>query len=412
VNGQALVCPQGVAVDIAGNVYTADWETGRVIEVPASGGAAFAVGSGFADPAGVAVDGAGNVYISDPDNNRLAEVPAGSAEVITLATQSTLKFSPVAVAVDGHGNIFVTGQPYLLSSGPSVLELPRSQPPVLNLPTYNVSLSNDGPIKFSPPQTAAIQNIGNQPLIFPVPSSGSNPTYPAHFLENQEDPSLCASGAPVEPGASCDISLFISQAFPGDFSGTVVLEDNAYNQGNGMQKIAVSGNAIETVPITWAAPAPITAGTALSAAQLDASVPAGIAGAYTYVPTVGKVLDAGTHTLKVTFNPNNTADYFYNTATVTLIVNPAPQTAAPTFTPPQGTYAATQKVIIADATPGAAIYYTTNGTTPTTSPSPYLNATKLYTGAIAVSATELIQAIAIAPGYTASAVASAAYTIK
>ena len=79
--------------------------------------------------------------------------------------------------------------------------------------------------------------------------------------------------------------------------------------------------------------------------------------------------------------------------------------AAPTFSVPAGTYTSTQSVAISDATPGATIYYTTNGTMPTTS------STK-YAGPISVSATETISAIAIATGYVASPEAVANYIIS
>ena len=82
-----------------------------------------------------------------------------------------------------------------------------------------------------------------------------------------------------------------------------------------------------------------------------------------------------------------------------------PVVSTPTFSPAAGTYTSAQSVTISDATPGATIYYTTNGTTPTTS-------STAYTGPITVSSTETLEAIAVATGDTNSAVASAAYTIS
>jgi hypothetical protein len=62
-------------------------------------------------------------------------------------------------------------------------------------------------------------------------------------------------------------------------------------------------------------------------------------------------------------------------------------------------------VTISDTTAGTTIYYTTNGTTPTTS------STK-YAGAVTVAATETLEAFAVETGFTNSAVATAAYTIS
>ncbi len=82
-----------------------------------------------------------------------------------------------------------------------------------------------------------------------------------------------------------------------------------------------------------------------------------------------------------------------------------PQVATPTFSPAAGTYTAAQSVTISCSTSGATIYYTTDGTTPTTSSS-------VYSSAIAVSSSMTIKAIAVKSGMTNSEVASAAYTIN
>ena len=80
-------------------------------------------------------------------------------------------------------------------------------------------------------------------------------------------------------------------------------------------------------------------------------------------------------------------------------------TATPTFSPAAGTYSEEQTVTISSATSGAAIYYTTNGSTPTTS-------STAYTGPITVKSTETVKAISYFPGFATSAVGSAKYTIN
>ena len=81
------------------------------------------------------------------------------------------------------------------------------------------------------------------------------------------------------------------------------------------------------------------------------------------------------------------------------------EAATPAFSPAAGTYTSAQTVTISDGTSGATIYYTTNGSTPTTG-------STVYSSAITVSINETVKAVAIASGYTLSAVGSAAYSIE
>jgi hypothetical protein len=117
----------------------------------------------------------------------------------------------------------------------------------------------------------------------------------------------------------------------------------------------------------------------------------------------GPITVSSTETLKaiaVATGSTNSA-----VASAAYTITPLPVVATPTFSPAVGSYNSAQLVTISDATSGAIIYYTTNGTVPTTSSTE-------YNGPISVSATETLQALAVAPGDTNSAVASAAYTIN
>lgn len=76
----------------------------------------------------------------------------------------------------------------------------------------------------------------------------------------------------------------------------------------------------------------------------------------------------------------------------------------PTFSPAGGSYDSTQSVAISCGTAGATIHYTTDNTEPTAQ-------STTYGGAISVSETTTIKAIAIKDGWTNSDMASATYTI-
>ena len=83
-----------------------------------------------------------------------------------------------------------------------------------------------------------------------------------------------------------------------------------------------------------------------------------------------------------------------------------PAAPSPSFTPSPGSYGSPQTVTLSDGAPGASIYYTTNGTTPTTSSALYSPGSPLYIGY-----TQTVEAIAVAQGYSTSAVSGGTYTI-
>lgn len=82
----------------------------------------------------------------------------------------------------------------------------------------------------------------------------------------------------------------------------------------------------------------------------------------------------------------------------------SPSVATPVISPTTSSYYMPFTATITDSTPASSIFYTTDGSTPTTGSTP-------YTSPISVSATTTtVKAIASASGYTNSAVASATYT--
>jgi hypothetical protein len=116
------------------------------------------------------------------------------------------------------------------------------------------------------------------------------------------------------------------------------------------------GSSKSNPQIDWAAPAPITYGTALSATQLNAT--ASVPGAFAYSPSLGAVLSAGSQMLSVTFTPTDTTDYATVTASVTLVVDQVPTSVS--WTAPAaityGTALSATQLKATASVPGAFVY--------------------------------------------------------
>ena len=116
------------------------------------------------------------------------------------------------------------------------------------------------------------------------------------------------------------------------------------------------------------------------------------------VPTIanGKVYAASTGTVEFTGAE-------YGQLNVFGLLASAQYADPPVFSPAPGLFSGTFQVTITAATPGAVIYYTTDGTVPTAS-------SARYTGSIAVSSNETITAVASATGLLQGPPVTAVYS--
>lgn len=131
---------------------------------------------------------------------------------------------------------------------------------------------------------------------------------------------------------------------------------------------------------------------------LDGSIPTTSSSIYSGTLTVS----SGTVTISALAVAPSYSPSAVDTATITIV---PPSAATPIFTPGSGTYIGAQTVSISGGTPGATIYYTTDGSLPTVS-------SNVYSGSITVTASEVINAVAASPGFVTSQVSSAVYLIQ
>ncbi len=198
--------PDGVAVDANGNVFVANYYEGTVQEIDAVNGRIPAsptintIAVGFSGPSNLSVDAAGNVYVTDSGNNAIEEiVAAGGYATVKLLSGFN---SPEAAAVSWRGDVIVA------ETGNNTVDfMDYADTPLLGFATTAV-----GATSIDSPMTVTVSNNGNAPLIFPLPTSGENPSVSANFTWDPS--STCAQTNPgssnpfqIAAGESCTVAI-------------------------------------------------------------------------------------------------------------------------------------------------------------------------------------------------------------
>ncbi|MGD0735214.1 MAG: hypothetical protein ABR976_08710 [Terracidiphilus sp.] len=338
--------PQGVAVDGGGNVYIADTGNNRVLLELGSGSSytQMVVASGLNSPQAVTVSGTGNVYIADTNNQRVVLVDVSDPPTLTFPvtqvgnssspqslTLVNIGNAPLSIAVPASGDNPAIGPDFTLNSGePSTCPVVGSG---ASAATLAASASCELSISFTPTTADAVNeslvltdnhlngtnvtqtiSLHGDGLIVPVitwPTPAAIP-YGTALTATQLDATANVAGTIVYTPALGTVLTAGSQTLSMTFTPT---DTTDYATTTAIVTLQV--NQI-TSTITWAAPAAIQDGTALSATQLDAT--ANTSGTFVYTPAAGTVLPFGTQTLSVNFTPYDTTDYTTATASVPLTV--------------------------------------------------------------------------------------------
>jgi sugar lactone lactonase YvrE len=393
--------PSAVALDSTGNIYFADsaYEvirkvtaaTGIITTVAGNGTSGYrgdgslATAAELSNPSSIAVDRQGNLYIADTNNSAIRKVTAATGKISSMtgsgvcepvvsgvpAAMATLCY-PQGVALDSAGDLFIA------DTGNDIIREISAQ--TLTIATVagtaqSIGFSGDGGLatkaKLEDPSGVTLDSAGNLYI-----ADGDNSRV-----------RKVAAGSGI-------ITTIAGNGDKGN-TGNNGLAVNAQISPIGLAVDSAGdlyiGGEFSQVRLLYP-----TNGFLYAAAGIGIPGYSGDGGSATIAQLYGNsqvaVGESGSLYIADTYNSR------IRKVTLNLAATPA-------FSIEAGAYAAAQSVKLSDATTNSTIYYTTDGTTPTT-------ASTRYTGAIAISSTETIKAIAIAPGYAPSAVASATYTIQ
>ncbi|HEX8712377.1 MAG TPA: chitobiase/beta-hexosaminidase C-terminal domain-containing protein, partial [Terracidiphilus sp.] len=337
----------------------------------------------------------GRIIVLNRDN--LGGYPASGATSDPNALQELTGLTPQGegywnTAAYWNGNVYVwpeNGSPMLFKLNSGVMDTqPSSKSTVTSaFPSPSFSISSNGT---------------QDGIAWAVRSDQFNTNGPAVlYAWNANDLS-----APIYES---DTNASRDAAGPANkFSIPVVTNGKVYVAAHGEVDVygLLNGQSQADAPVispnggTFTSPQTVTLSTSTVSAQIhytvDGSTPTTSSTTYTSPITVS---------YDTTLNALASAPGYIQSAISTATFTFSNQTPPITFSPAAGTYLSTQSVTISDPDTNAAIYYTTDGTAPSSS-------STLYTGPIQVAASETLSAVAIDPSKQNSNVATAAYVIQ
>lgn len=337
--------PTALTMDSLGTLYLADRNNGKIrrITVPSSPASSQTTSliTGLNQPVAVVADQADNLYVLTQGDGLLRKYDR-SGNFLSLVTNGLTGAS--ALAIDNSTNLYVA-IPGAGTSGGSIKRITRTNAVTLasgfNQPQGLVMLGNG---------VLALSDTGNHAIRTVNPTNGATTLFTGN------------NGLGFADGAKAFAKFNLPQGLAKSPSGTLVVADRM----NHRLRLVDTNGTVSTLagidPTLWEPSIP-AAGIYAGWADGDADVaeirePAGVV-----VDTAGAVYmtELYYHLLRtVTGGPLGTGGSTTNTPPGT---NAVVQLPAPVFTPTYGFYPLGQIITVAGDNP---VYYTTDGTEPTT----------------------------------------------
>ena len=303
-----------------------------------------------------------DLFLADLQSGGTNELTQWSLTIAGQGTPTLAWANPAAIAYGtalGASQLNATAT-YNSTNVPGTFTYTPAAGAILNAgsgQTLSVTFTPTDTTTFLPVTTSVTLNVAQAAPVI----TWANPAglvYGAALSGTQLDATANVPGTFVySPAAGTVLHAGNAQTLSVTFTPT---DTTAYSTATATATISV---APATPLITWANPAGLVYGTALSGAQLDAT--ANVPGTFVYSPVAGTVLHAGNaQTLSATFTPTDTTDY--TTATPTATISVAQAAPVITWANPGGiVYGTALSGAQLDATanvPGAFVYSPVAGT--------------------------------------------------
>ncbi len=445
-----------VAIDASGNLYIGDLYNGTIAKIPAaSGGYATITYPGSSTPnctgtdtaecvlpvsmpvsgvAGMTVDAAGDLFLTSTagstNPNSVIEctaacVKTGSPAPVVLYSEPTATVTEGTtqaswtigeIAVDKWGDVFFSDTLMNAAANTNyqstVKELTYSGGAYSTSATTIYTLTVASPGAYDN-QLDAVAVDANGTVYFGTQYDGvfafANNKGTVNTTTRYTVSTQGAKMLTIDPKGNAYVSTYSSTA--GADVAIQIAIDNITLPNAAVAGSSTASNVTTILNDGACSTSPVVAFSATEGGAASTEFSANTTGTCASTPTGG-----ASFATNVTFNPTSAGTHTGVLTAVDTVnggigaanvygITAGSAAALPTFSPAAGTYTSVQTVSLSDTTPGATIYYTTDGSTPTTS------STK-YTGSITVSQTETINAIAVVSGLSNSAVASAIYTLN